>query len=161
METKRQSSQLGVSLPPFFTTGGAKIGLCSQLTASDINFSVVRPLVFKYARIKNMASIYACLVVKSYFLKESEEDMAYSGLNLSRAMLCEILATKFLGCFATNYIQLVAVLTTSWNPLAGAPPEIVAEVTQALGGDVDDIMNYPQSALEVWRPLVLTIILHS
>jgi hypothetical protein len=43
---------------------------------------------------------------------------------------------------------VVAVLTTSWNLLAGAPSHVVEEVKQALGGDGDD-MNYPQSALEV------------
>lgn len=95
-----------------------------------------------------MAVVYACLVVRSYFLAESETDMAYAGVMLSRATLCEILAMKLLSHFASNYIQLVAVLTTSWNPLAGATPEIVEQVKNSLGGDEDDV-NYPQSALEV------------
>ncbi|KAG7444146.1 receptor-activated Ca2+-permeable cation channel [Guyanagaster necrorhizus] len=119
-----------------------------QLTASDINFAVVRPIVFKYSKLQNMAVVYACLVVRSYFLNEAEEDLAYSGLMQSRAMFCEILAIKLLNNFANNYIQLVAVLTTTWNPLAGAPSDIVDEVRQVLGGDDDDL-NSPQSALEM------------
>ncbi|KAL0954798.1 hypothetical protein HGRIS_003745 [Hohenbuehelia grisea] len=95
-----------------------------------------------------MAAVYACLVVRSYFLAASEDDLAYAGVMLSRANLCEILALKLLTRFATNHIQLVAVLTTSWNPLAGATPEIVAEVTESLGGS-DDVLNCPQSALEM------------
>ena len=79
-----------------------------QLTASDINFAIVRPLVFKYARLENMAVIYACLVVRSHFLGEAESQLAYSGVNFSRATLCEILAMKILGNFASNRIQLVA-----------------------------------------------------
>lgn len=94
-----------------------------------------------------MAVVYACLVVRSYFLNECEEDLAYAGVNLSRATLCEIMAMKLLSHFASDYIQLVAVLTTCWNPLAGASPEVVDEVTQVLGND--DVMNHPQSALEV------------
>ncbi|KII95956.1 hypothetical protein PLICRDRAFT_234074 [Plicaturopsis crispa FD-325 SS-3] len=119
-----------------------------QLTASDINFAIVRPLVFKYAKLKNMAVVYAALVVRSYFLSEAEEDLAYAGVMLSRAMFCEILAMKLLGNFASDKIQLVAVLTTTWNPLAGAPPDIVVDVKNLLGGKEDD-MNDPQSALEM------------
>ena len=118
----------------------------SQLTAADINFSIVRPIVNKYARLKNMAVVYACLVVRSYFLSESECNLAFAGVMLSRASLCEIMAYKLLGHFATNYIQLVAVLTTSWSPLAGATREIVVEVEQNLGAH--DVQS-SQSALEV------------
>ncbi|KAJ8078670.1 hypothetical protein PM082_012953 [Marasmius tenuissimus] len=119
-----------------------------QLTASDVNFSVVRPIVFKYARLRNLAVVYACLVVRSYYLKESEADLAYAGVNLARANLCELLATKLLHHFASNYIKLVAVITSTWNPLAGAPSAIVDEVVQLVGGDDSDINN-PQSALEM------------
>ncbi|KAJ7574426.1 receptor-activated Ca2+-permeable cation channel [Mycena floridula] len=128
-----------------------------QLTASDVNFAVVRPLVFKYARIKNMAIVYACLVVRSYFQRQAHlafhklllmADMAFAGVNASRANLCEILAMKLLGYFASNYIQLTAVLTTSWSPLAGASNTIVEEVRAVLGGG-EDVINYPQSALEM------------
>ncbi|EGO24559.1 hypothetical protein SERLADRAFT_356145 [Serpula lacrymans var. lacrymans S7.9] len=119
-----------------------------QLTASDINFAVVRPLVFKYARLRNMAVIYAALVVRSYFIAQSSSNLAHSGVMLSRAALCEILAMKLLAHFASNKIQLVAVLTTGWNPLAGAPPEIVGDVKEALRGD-EDQFNHPQNAIEM------------
>ncbi|KAF9007612.1 receptor-activated Ca2+-permeable cation channel [Cyathus striatus] len=119
-----------------------------QLTAADINFSVVRPLVFKYARLQNPAVVYTCLVVRSYFLGETEEDLAYSGVMHSRASLCEILAMKLLSRFASNHMQLVAVLTTSWNPLTGAGSQVINEVKQALGTNDDDI-DSPQSALEM------------
>ncbi|KAL4263192.1 Transient receptor potential calcium channel [Pleurotus pulmonarius] len=118
-----------------------------QLTASDINFSIVRPLVQKYARLENLSVVYACLVVRSYFLGASEDDLAYSSVMLTRANLCEIMAMKLLNGFAGNHIQLVAALTTSWNPLAGAMPDIIDDVSQALGDE--DVMNSPQSALEM------------
>ncbi|TRM64709.1 hypothetical protein BD626DRAFT_489672 [Schizophyllum amplum] len=118
-----------------------------QLTASDINFSIVRPIVLKYARLKNMAVVYACLIVRSYFFGEAEVDLAYSGVMTSRAMLCEILAMKLLSHFASNHIELVAVLTTTWSPLAGASSPIVDQVRDAFGGKEDDAPE--KSALEM------------
>ncbi|KAH8100884.1 hypothetical protein BXZ70DRAFT_936367 [Cristinia sonorae] len=117
-----------------------------QLTASDINFAVVRPLVFKYARLNNLAIVYACFVVRSHFLSEAEENLAYAGVMMSRASLCEILAMKLLNQLASNQLQLVSALTASWSPLLGAPPEVMDEVRDLVGNDeIDD----PQCALEM------------
>ncbi|TFK40031.1 receptor-activated Ca2+-permeable cation channel [Crucibulum laeve] len=120
-----------------------------QLTASDINFTIVRPLVLKYARLKNMSCVYAALVVRSYFLAESEVELAYAGVMLSRASLAQILAIKLLSRWAANHIQLVAVLTTCWNPLAGATDEVVDEVKQTLGAHANEDIDSPQSAIEM------------
>ncbi|KAH8822908.1 receptor-activated Ca2+-permeable cation channel [Flagelloscypha sp. PMI_526] len=119
-----------------------------QLTASDVNFSIVRPLVFKFSRLRNLSVVYACLVCRSYFLSQVDEDLAFSGIMLSRASLCQILAMKLLASWSNNYIHLVAVLTTAWNPLAGAPSDVIHEVKFVMGGDDDDL-NCPQSALEM------------
>lgn len=120
----------------------------SQLTASDVNFAIIRPLVFKYARLKNLAAVYACLVVRSHFISLAGEDMAYTGVMLARADMCEILATKLLNLFSSSKIQLTSVLMTSWDPLAGAPEHVYEEVKTLLGGDSAE-MNNPQCALEV------------
>lgn len=120
----------------------------SQLTASDINFAIIRPLVFKYARLKNPAAVYACLVVRSHFLSMAGEDMAYTGVMLARADMCEILAMKLLNRFSSSKIPLAFVLMTSWDPLAGAPEDVFEEVKTLLGGD-SNVMNHPQCALEV------------
>lgn len=95
-----------------------------------------------------MAVIYACMVVRSYFLVQSSLDLANSGVMYSRATLCEIMALKLLGYFASSKIQLVAVLTTLWSPLAGAPADVIEEVKDAVGGE-DDYDNDPQCAIEV------------
>ncbi|KAF7312239.1 hypothetical protein MIND_00236900 [Mycena indigotica] len=118
-----------------------------QLTAADVNFAIVRPLVLKYARLKNMASVYACLVNRAYFLGESENNLAYAGVMLSRATFCEILAMKLMGHFASNRLSLAAVLTTAWSPLSGASAQVVEEVKQVLGSKAN--VNDGQSALEM------------
>lgn len=105
-----------------------------QLNASDINFTIVRPLVTKYARLRNIAVVYACLVVRSYFLAQADLNLAFTAIMQSRASLCELLAVKLISRFASNYMQLVAVLTTSWCPLAGASSATVEEVKYAISG---------------------------
>ncbi|KAF9223526.1 hypothetical protein BS17DRAFT_802561 [Gyrodon lividus] len=118
-----------------------------QLTAADVNFAVVRPLALKYARLRNMAVIYACMVVRSYFLSQAATDLAYSSVMSSRATLCEIMALKLLSHFASSKVQLVAVLTTLWNPLAGAPLDVVEEVKEVIGQE--DCLDSSQSAIEM------------
>jgi hypothetical protein len=117
------------------------------LTASDVNFAVVRPLVTKYARLKNMAVVYACLVVRSYFLAQSETNLAFTGIMQSRANLCELLAIKLLNRFASNYMTLVAVLCTAWSPLAGATPQVMQDVKNAIHSAFD--LEAAQTAIEV------------
>ncbi|KAI9463324.1 hypothetical protein BJY52DRAFT_79038 [Lactarius psammicola] len=120
-----------------------------QLTASDVNFAVVRPLVFKYARLKNPAIVYVCLVVRSHFISVAEQDLAFSGVSFSRAILCEILAMKLVHHFASNQIELVSVLTTSWSPLAGATNDVIEDVKNILGNNEDQGVVDLQSALEM------------
>ncbi|KAI0750131.1 hypothetical protein C8Q80DRAFT_1233043 [Daedaleopsis nitida] len=117
-----------------------------QLTASDINFAIVRPLVFKYAKLDNLAIVYACFVVRSHFLSEAEDNLAYSGVLLSRAAVCEILAMKLLGTFASDPLRVATVLTASWNPLAGAPEHVIDDVKNVVG---QDGTYDPQCALEM------------
>ena len=74
--------------------------------------------------------------------------MAYTGVMVARADMCEILAMKLLNRFSSSKIQLASVLMTSWDPLAGAPQHVFEEVKMLLGGDDND-MNNPQCALEV------------
>ncbi|KAF8440310.1 hypothetical protein L210DRAFT_3760506 [Boletus edulis BED1] len=118
-----------------------------QLAAADVNFALVRPLVLKYARLQNMAVVYACMVARSYFLSQAATELALSSVLLSRATLCEILALKLLTYFASSKLQLVAVLTTLWNPLAGAPLDVVEEVKEVIGRE--EAPESSQSAIEM------------
>lgn len=74
--------------------------------------------------------------------------MAYTGVMLARADMCEIVAMKLLNRFSSSKIPLTSVLMTGWDPLAGAPENVFEEVKMLLGGDSSE-MNSPQCALEV------------
>jgi hypothetical protein len=50
--------------------------------------------------------------------------------------------------FAKNQIELVAVLTINWNPIAGAPREVRDAVRKLVGGHEEDLDD-PASAIEV------------
>lgn len=152
-----------------------------------MNFGIIRPLVFKvrrdvsialfgsfkirsqYARLKNMAVVYACLAVRAHFLANADADLAYSSVFISRAAMCELLAIKFLRFWASNELELTGVLSILWNPLAGAPLSVVNSVRKQLDGDEEN-MQETTSALEMAiatkakffcaTPLVQTVISH-
>lgn len=94
-----------------------------------------------------MAIVYACMVVRSYFLSRASTELAHSSVLASQATLCEILALKLLCHFASSKLQLVAVLTTPWNPLVGAPLDVVEEVKGVVGPE--EALESLQSAIEV------------
>ncbi|KZV94710.1 hypothetical protein EXIGLDRAFT_739859 [Exidia glandulosa HHB12029] len=118
-----------------------------RFTAGDVNFAVVRPCVVKWARLNNLATVYALFVVRGRFLTRIESDLANAGIWSARAMFCELVATKVLRRFATSGpYELVAALTTSWDPLAGASESAVQSVRDIIK-DEDDMFQ-PASALE-------------
>jgi hypothetical protein len=99
--------------------------------------------------LKNPAIVYVCLVVREHFITVAEEDLAFSGVSFSRAILCEILSMKLVHHFASNKIELVSVLTISWSPLAGASGDVIEDVKCILGRKDDSSVDDLQSALEV------------
>lgn len=104
----------------------------------------------KFARLGNLATVYALFVVRGRFLTRIESDLANAGVWSARAMFCELVATKILRRFAANGpYELVAALTTSWDPLAGAPDSAVKAIRDIIKDDDD--MFQPASALEVRR----------
>jgi len=99
--------------------------------------------------LRNPAIVYVCLVVREHFITVAEEDLAFSGVSFSRAILSEILAMKLVHHFASNKIELVSVLTISWSPLAGASDDVIEDVKGILGRKDDSSVDDLQSALEV------------
>jgi len=56
---------------------------------------------------------------------------------------------KLVHHFASNQIELVSVLTTSWSPLAGAADDVIEDIKINLGRKDDTGVDDLQSALEV------------
>ncbi|KAG8702895.1 hypothetical protein FRC08_003186, partial [Ceratobasidium sp. 394] len=102
-----------------------------QLNALDVNYSVFRPLLFKYAKLRNYSII----------LSAASSDLAFAPLKRSRADACEILAMKLLRRFTAvsdNPIDLFSVLTVGWDPLQGCPESCLADIKDVVGEDLSD-----------------------
>ncbi|CUA75905.1 Calcium channel YVC1 [Rhizoctonia solani] len=110
-----------------------------QLNAIDVNYSIFRPLVFKYAKFRNYSIVYACLVVRTHFINSASQDLAFAPLKLTRADACELLALKLLRRFtgdSNNPVDLFSVLTVSWDPLQGCPDSCLGDIREIAGEDV-------------------------
>lgn len=58
---------------------------------------------------------------------------------------------KLVHHYASNRIELVSVLTTSWSPLAGATNDVIEDVKNILGSNKEEGVVDLQSALEASR----------
>ncbi|KAF8604724.1 hypothetical protein BDV93DRAFT_96560 [Ceratobasidium sp. AG-I] len=121
-----------------------------QLNAVDVNYSIFRPLVFKYAKLRNYSIVYVCLIVRSHFINAASEDLAFAPLKRTRADACEILALKLLRRFTAasdNPVDLFSVLTVGWSPLQGCPDSCLADIRDAAGEVLEN--GERTSALEI------------
>ncbi|KDQ08719.1 hypothetical protein BOTBODRAFT_37715 [Botryobasidium botryosum FD-172 SS1] len=118
-----------------------------QMNAPEINFTLVRPTEDKYTHLDNIAVVHGFLLTRQHFLNCAHGEVAFRSLRLSRAIFCELLAMKMARYFASkSQLDLLTCLTTSWNPLQGAPPSVVQEIKRA-SGEHDPELS--MSALEV------------
>ncbi|KAM0755022.1 hypothetical protein T439DRAFT_322080 [Meredithblackwellia eburnea MCA 4105] len=98
-----------------------------QLKTPAINFSVVRPLTAKFSSKRPPAPLlYALLVNRTQFITEADEELAFAGVNTTRADLCELLAIKLLSAYGTApaSLELLHVLTHNFNSFEGVTQDM-------------------------------------
>ncbi|KAI5479025.1 receptor-activated ca2+-permeable cation channel [Pseudohyphozyma bogoriensis] len=114
-----------------------------QLKSPTINFSIVRPLSIKLSKGPRPPSalIYALLVNRIHFLSEADSDLAFLGVNTTRADLCELLAVKLLSAYETapTSLELLHVLTADFSPFNGITKEMLSEEE-----DIEDLQAWGQ-----------------
>ncbi|KAJ4466152.1 hypothetical protein C8J55DRAFT_527523 [Lentinula edodes] len=96
------------------------------LTAPDLTYTLIRPLVEKYGAIQrdgNMSVVFCFLLNRVYFSRD--QNMATSPVSRTRAELCEILAIRTLREYGNNLLELAVVLTTSWMVYSGADETVM------------------------------------
>ncbi|KAK3355914.1 hypothetical protein B0H65DRAFT_517323 [Neurospora tetraspora] len=105
-----------------------------QLRDIRINISVVRPLVDKFYEQDDISIVYCLLVNRAQFLNEQSHLNNRQNVNYTRAMLCELIATRILRrCSEDNegpegLLVLAHILIAGFEPFQNAPPEIRQEV---------------------------------
>ncbi|PVF92813.1 hypothetical protein CPB86DRAFT_809214 [Serendipita vermifera] len=95
-----------------------------DLTGAELTYAFVKPLEEKYAKLENKATVFCFLLNRVYFIRDP--NFATASLNRSRAVLCEILATRTIRQWS-NLIELANVLITSWVVYEGCSEEIIAK----------------------------------
>ncbi|KAK4187967.1 putative calcium channel [Podospora australis] len=105
-----------------------------QLRDVRINISVIRPLVDKLYEQDDISIVYCLLVNRAQFLNEQKHLSNRQNVNWTRAMLCELIATRILRRFnednegPQNLLVLAHILIAGFEPFQNAPEEIRREV---------------------------------
>ncbi|KAF8634558.1 hypothetical protein AX17_004148 [Amanita inopinata Kibby_2008] len=111
----------------------------SQLTAPDLTYTLIRPLVDKYAALQhngNMSIVFCCLLNRVHFLRD--DNLTTASLSRTRALLCEILAIQLFKAYGNDLLTLARVLTTTWPVYNGADPGLLARAREERDDDLDD-----------------------
>ncbi|RXW21677.1 hypothetical protein EST38_g4197 [Candolleomyces aberdarensis] len=117
------------------------------LTAPDLTYTLVRPLVEKYATLQqngNKSVVFCLLLNRIHFIRDP--DPFTSTLSKSRADLCEILASRVFRENANSLLDLTVVLTTVWHVYSGADPQLLEKARQERD---DDLENRVGNAIEL------------
>ena len=150
-----------------------------QLKAPRMNKLVVRPLldqlydphdisvgknlwawfatVILDADLARYSPVYCLLVNRLQFLREQTHETHRHTVNITRALLCEVVASKVLRKFDEDHpgrrglLLLAHVLVTGFEPFQGAPMEVIQESNAATQWAVQRIGGYERklTALEV------------
>ncbi|KAK0716998.1 hypothetical protein B0T26DRAFT_707997 [Lasiosphaeria miniovina] len=109
-----------------------------QLRDVRINVSVVRPLVDKLYEQDDISIVYCLLINRAHFLDEQSHLSNRQNVNFTRAMLCELIATRILRRFnednegPDNLLVLAHVLIAGFEPFQNCPDEIRPDVHQSV-----------------------------
>ncbi|KAL2020655.1 hypothetical protein VTK56DRAFT_8051 [Thermocarpiscus australiensis] len=105
-----------------------------QLRDVRLNVSVIRPLVDKLYEQDDISIVYCLLVNRAQFLSEQSHLSNRQNVNYTRAMLCELIATRILRRFnednegPENLLVLAQILIAGFEPFQNAPEEVRREV---------------------------------
>ncbi|MCJ1470648.1 hypothetical protein MMC07_009294 [Pseudocyphellaria aurata] len=128
-----------------------------QLKAPRMNKLLVRPLVDQLYNPNDISVVYCLLVNRVQFLRDQTHYTHRQTVNITRALLCEVLASRVLRRFDEDHpgpkglLLLAKVLVTGFEPFQGAPEEIIRESNTATHWAVQRIGGYERrlTALEV------------
>lgn len=117
-----------------------------QLTAPELTYSLVHPLVNKYTSIQegNLSVVFCLLLNRVHFLRD--ENVTTAPISRSRADLCEILATRVLRQLGDDIYRLAVAAATEWPVYNGADPASIAQLKQERN---DDLESHVGNAIEL------------
>ncbi|KAH0845138.1 hypothetical protein AYO21_01601 [Fonsecaea monophora] len=109
-----------------------------QLKAPRMNISVVRPLVDSLYETNDLSIVYCLLVNRMQFIREQSYATHHQTVNLTRALLCELVAEKILRRYNEHnpgprgLLKLANILVAGFEPFQGAPDEVTSQSQHAM-----------------------------
>ncbi|KAF2766975.1 hypothetical protein EJ03DRAFT_376564 [Teratosphaeria nubilosa] len=101
-----------------------------QLKSPRMNVAVIRPLVDHLYDPDDVSIVYCLLVNRIQFLREQSYQAHHQTVNITRAQVCELIASRVLRRFDEDHegreglLMLANVLVAGFEPFQNAPPEI-------------------------------------
>ena len=101
-----------------------------------MNISVVRPLVNEYYSMQDLSIVYCLLVNRMQFIREQSFHSHHQTVNLTRALLCELLADKILRRYNEHspgpkgLLKLANILVAGFEAFQNAPEEVIRDAKQ-------------------------------
>ena len=102
-----------------------------------MNISVVRPLVDEYYGMDDVSIVYCLLVNRMQFIREQYFHSHHQTVNLTRALLCELLAEKILRRYNEHchgpkgLLKLATILVAGFEAFQNAPDQVVEDAKQS------------------------------
>lgn len=102
-----------------------------QLRAPRMNALMVRPMVDRLYALNDISIVYCLLVNKVQFLREQTYHAHHQTVNITRAILCELLANRVLRKYDEDnpghagLLLLANILVAGFEPFQNAPEDIV------------------------------------
>lgn len=102
-----------------------------QLKSPRMNVAVVRPLVDHLYDPDDVSIVYCLLVNRVQFLREQSFQAHHQTVNLTRATLCELVASRVLRRYDEDHegryglLKVANVLVAGFEPFQNAPSEII------------------------------------
>ncbi|SMR60454.1 unnamed protein product [Zymoseptoria tritici ST99CH_1A5] len=109
-----------------------------QLRSPRMNAAVVRPLVDHLYDPDDVSIVFCLLVNRVQFLREQSYQAHHQTVNITRAYLCELVASRVLRRFDEDHegrdglLKLANVLVAGFEPFQNAPSEVTREHRTAL-----------------------------
>ncbi|KAK3307711.1 uncharacterized protein B0T15DRAFT_530962 [Chaetomium strumarium] len=101
-----------------------------ELRAPHMDHQVVRPLVDRLYNPKDPAIVYCLVANRVQFLRPRSDEALHQSINESRAVLCELLATRVLRRFHEDHpgraglLLLANILVSGFDPCDTAPESV-------------------------------------
>jgi hypothetical protein len=109
-----------------------------QLMSPRMNVALVRPLTDRLYDPDDISMVYCLLVNRARFMRDQNFQNHHQTVNLSRAMLCELIAVRMLRKFNEDHptrsglLMLANILVSGFEPFQNCPEDVLKDNQELL-----------------------------